>query len=434
MSSAYVVLPCGPITMPSSTRSCAAGAPSFSAARSTSTRRASAAARRIRRAPFDTPVLPDAPPWLHDVPVSPMSTATLSKPTSSSSATIWATATSRPCPMSILPRKACTLPFGSTAIQESSSPGASAGLPALCASTSNDGAAKETTSAPEVLRNSRRSMSASLRHAALRALDGAQDRDVRAAAAFQPRERIAQFGVGRLGVLLERGGRRHYPAVDAVAALRHAFGDIRRLQRMRLLGRAEARDSRHLLVRGRRNGQYAGAHRLAVELHRAGAALREPATEVRIVQAKIAAQSVEQRHLGLRVHRNALAVDGEPVRGHASPPQDISRTILPLPCGASAAAYAACASSSAKRCVTCGRSRPLTAHWNKRSSRSRVACTWGFSTRTPLGGATGGMGAAERATNTPPRLSALRERTCAWPPSVSSTTSNGPASAKSSVR
>src|SRR6266850_602273 len=310
MSSAYVVLPCGPITMPSSTRSCAAGAPSFSAARSTSTRRASAAARRIRRAPFDTPVLPEAPPWLHDVPVSPMTTATLSKPISSSSATIWATATSSPCPISILPKKACTLPFGSTAIQESSSPGTSGGLPDW-ASTSVAGPAKETTSAPEVFKNSRRSMVVSSDHFVLRALDGAHDRDMRAAAAFQPRERLAQLRVARLRVLLQRRGRGHHPAVDAVAALRHALAYVCRLQRMRLLGRAEPREGRHLLVPRCRDRQDAGAHRLTIEMHRAGAALREPAAEMRIVQAELAAQRIEQRHLGLRVHRNALAVHGE---------------------------------------------------------------------------------------------------------------------------
>src|SRR3989442_11159094 len=203
---------------------------------------------------------------------------------------------------------------------------------------------------------------------------------------------------------------------------------------MRLLGRAETRDGRHLLVRGCRDWEHARAHRLALEMHGAGAALREPAAEVRIVQAEIVAQRIEQRHLGLRVHRNALAVHGEPVRRHASPPQEICSTILPLPCAASAAAYASCAFSSGKRCSTCGRSRPLTAQSKIRPSRSRVACTWGFSILTPLGTVCGGTGVAESATRTPPGFSACSERTCTSPPSVSSTTSNGPASAKFSTR
>src|SRR5205807_9409162 len=140
------------------------------------------------------------------------------KPTSSSSATIWATATSSPCPMSILPKKACTRPFGSTAIQESSSPGTSGGLPD-CASASIAGAEIDTTRAPEVFRNSQRSMIVSSDHFVLRALDGAHDRHMRPAAALEARERVAHLRVARLRVLLQRRGRGHHPAVAAVAAL-----------------------------------------------------------------------------------------------------------------------------------------------------------------------------------------------------------------------
>src|SRR2546422_7121184 len=170
--------------IPSSTRNCSAGTPSRFEPLSSKRRRASAAALRSSRPPFDTPVLPEAPPWLHEVPVSPMSTSTLSQATSSSSATICAIATSRLCPMSILPKKACTRPSGSTATQESSSVGTSGGLPALtCASAPvTGGAANETTSAPELFRNSRRVrvvMMFSSRQAGLRALDGAQDGHVR---------------------------------------------------------------------------------------------------------------------------------------------------------------------------------------------------------------------------------------------------------------
>src|SRR5467141_852681 len=231
--------------VPSSTRNCSAGTPSRFEPLSSSRRRASAAALRNSRPPFDTPVLPEAPPWLHDVPESPISTSTLSQATSSSSATICAIATSRLCPMSILPKKACTRPSGSTATQESSSVGTSGGLPALtCASASvTGGAANETTSAPEVFRNSRRVrvvMMFSSRQAGLRALDGAQDGHVRSAPALEPGEGVAQLRVGRFRVLLQIGRGGHHPAIDAVAALRHLLLDIRRLQRMRLLRRTEA--------------------------------------------------------------------------------------------------------------------------------------------------------------------------------------------------
>src|SRR2546428_6947387 len=56
----------------------------------------------------------------------------------------------------------------------------------------------------------------------------------------------------------------------------------------------------------------AGAHRLAVDVHRAGAALREAAAEARAVQTEIVPQGVEQRHLRIvNVDRALLAVQDE---------------------------------------------------------------------------------------------------------------------------
>src|SRR5207245_4496070 len=56
----------------------------------------------------------------------------------------------------------------------------------------------------------------------------------------------------------------------------------------------------------------AGAHRLAVDVHRAGAALREAAAEARAVQAEIVPQGVEQRHLRIvYLDRARLAVEDE---------------------------------------------------------------------------------------------------------------------------
>src|SRR6185295_4978629 len=153
---------------------------------------------------------------------------------------------SRLWPLSILPKKACTRPLGSTAIQESSSPGTRFCLAAEspAAIDSSKGTRTETTSAPLACRNSRREigafMIASSRHALLSTLDSAQDRHVGAAAALEAGERIAQLGIARLWILLQDGGGGHDPAVDAVAALRHLLLDIRRLQRMGLLGRAQA--------------------------------------------------------------------------------------------------------------------------------------------------------------------------------------------------
>src|SRR5262245_29908040 len=237
-----------PETTPSATVSWVSGIPSSFTARSTRRRRASAAALRKGRAPSEIPVLPEAPPWLQEVPVSPISTSTRSNATSSSSATICAIAGSRLCPMSILPKKACTRPLGRTAIHESSSVGTRLDLAAEtpCASDSSGGTKPDTTSAPAACRNSRREidvfMISSSRHALLRTLDGAQDRHVGAATALEAGKRVTQLGVARLRVLPEIRGGGHDPAIDAVAALRHLLGDVGRLQRVRLLGRAQPLD------------------------------------------------------------------------------------------------------------------------------------------------------------------------------------------------
>src|SRR3954447_8736882 len=315
--------------MPSVTVSASAGRASFAAAISTSTRRASAAAMRICLPPSWMPVEPEAPPWFTLVAVSPMITVTALNGTSSSSATICPMATNRPWPISILPKKAETGPSALIAIYEESWSGISGGLVAPCANacpmsstvSSPIGMPIVTTSAPPALSIARRDNCAAFSclvmvrppstHHRRRALDRAQDAHMRAAAAFEAGERVLDLGIVRLLVLVEQRRRRHDPAVDAIAALRHLLLDIGLLDRMRLLRRAEAGQRHHLAVAHRRHRRDAGAHRLPVDMHGAGAALREAAARVRIVEPEIAAQRVEQRHVGIGVDRLNLAVHVE---------------------------------------------------------------------------------------------------------------------------
>ena len=104
------------MTRPSTTISFSTGSLRCADAISISTRRASAAAARICLPPNWMPVEPDAPPWFTLVAVSPMITLTALNGTSSSSATIWPIEVNRPWPMSILPKKAETLPSASMAM------------------------------------------------------------------------------------------------------------------------------------------------------------------------------------------------------------------------------------------------------------------------------------------------------------------------------
>src|SRR6185295_12309292 len=327
------------LTTPSLTTSLSIGADSWLAAISTSTRRASAAAARICLPPFWMPVEPEAPPWFTVTAVSAMMTLTLLNGTSSSSATIWPMATCRPWPMSILPKKAETVPSALTAIYEESWSGISGGLVAPCANacpmsstvSSPIGMPIDTTSAPPALSIARRENCAAFSclvmvrppstHHRRRALDRAQDAHMRAAAAFEAGERVLDLGIVRLLVLVEQRRRRHDPAIDAVAALRHLLLDIGLLDRMRLLRRAEPGQRHHLAVAHRRHRRDAGAHRLSVHVHGAGAALREAAAEMRIVEPEIVAQRVEQRHVGIGVDRLNLAVHVEidSSHGYGSP-------------------------------------------------------------------------------------------------------------------
>src|SRR5215510_4675665 len=181
---------------------------------------------------------------------------------------------------------------------------------APCASASPIGASEKlTTRAPEPLSRSRREtltfMIASPSRHAGRALDSGQDAHVGAAAAEIVGERLANVGVARLAVAREQRHRFHDHAIDAVAALRRLCIDEGLLHRMRPLRRAQALERDDLLCRREaRERHLAGAHRLAIDMYRASAALAEPAAEARAPEREIVAQRIEERHLGI--------IDGDP--------------------------------------------------------------------------------------------------------------------------
>jgi len=73
---------------------------------------------------------------------------------------------------------------------------------------------------------------------------------MRAAAAFEAGEPVADLRVGRMRVLAQQRRRGHDPAIDAVAALRHLLGDISGLKLVRMLGRAEPGEGGDLMALG----------------------------------------------------------------------------------------------------------------------------------------------------------------------------------------
>src|ERR1700683_811165 len=150
-------------------------------------------------------------------------------------------------------------------------------------------------------------------HHRRRALDGAEDGHVGTAAAFDRPQRGTNFFVRRFLLITQERGGGHDPAVDAIGALRDLLFDIRGLQRMRMLGRAEASERHDSLVADFRDGPPAGANRLAVEMHRAGTALAQPTAEMRIVETDFVAQHVEQRRIWIALDCVVVAVDVERV-------------------------------------------------------------------------------------------------------------------------
>src|SRR5580700_8069351 len=91
------------------------------------------------------------------------------------------------------------------------------------------------------------------------------------------------------------GAAGHDHAVRAIAALGGLFGDEGRLDLVRIFGRAEAFLRRHRAAADLRHRHLAGSDRLALDHHRACAALPEAAAEFRSLQPERVAQNVKKR-------------------------------------------------------------------------------------------------------------------------------------------
>src|SRR5215831_7188219 len=254
---------------PLATVSAAASAPRRFAASSSRMARTCAPASRSAVPLFSIDWLPAVTPSFGVRPVSPEIICTRSSGRSSSSAAIWASAVTMPCPSSTLPVQTVALPFGSMRIQASS-----LGLPArlpgslggCCASMTRGSSENASTRPPAPAVNPRRDIMGAFisgpPHGIGGAQHGANDAVVGAAAAQVERQALAHLCIGRMWVAVEQRLRGHQHAVDAVAALRGLLVDEGLLQRMRLLHRAEPLDGGDLGRAEPSDRRHAGAHRL----------------------------------------------------------------------------------------------------------------------------------------------------------------------------
>ena len=99
----------------------------------------------------------------------------------------------------------------------------------------------------------------------------------------------------RVRRLAENGARGHDHAVRAIAALSGLFGDEGGLQGARSFRRSQTFERGDGAARHLFDGRGARAHGLAIDQHRAGAALAEPATELCAVQCERITKYVEER-------------------------------------------------------------------------------------------------------------------------------------------
>src|ERR1700722_8913776 len=138
-------------------------------------------------------------------------------------------------------------------------------------------------------------------------VDGFADALVRAAAADVSAHGIVNIRIGWVGFLRQQRRRGHDLPGLAVSALRHVFFDPGLLHRMRRIHRKPFNRGDFLsgTARDRRDAR---ARCLSVDVHRARAAKRHPAPELRARHVQRVPQHPEQRHLRIDINSCGLPI------------------------------------------------------------------------------------------------------------------------------
>src|SRR3954451_22602359 len=129
------------------------------------------------------------------------------------------------------------------------------------------------------------------------------------AAAADIGDRAVDVGVARIRIFLQQSGDRHDHAALAIAALRHVVVDPGLLHLVQFAIARQPLDRRDLLGPDRAYRHRAGAHRGAVDMHGAGAALRDAAPVFGAGQPDRVAQRPQERRARIDIDLINLAVD-----------------------------------------------------------------------------------------------------------------------------
>jgi hypothetical protein len=151
-----------------------------------------------------------------------------------------------------------------------------------------------------------------------RALDRLADAHIGAAAADVARHRRIDIGIVGARRTFQQRRRRHDLTGLAIAALDHFQIEPRLLRLGSCRRSADALDRGDGAVADGADRQQARAHGFAVEVHRAGAALRDAAAEFRAGESQEIAQHPKQRHIIWRVEIPVFSIDFQ--CRHGKPP------------------------------------------------------------------------------------------------------------------
>src|SRR5262245_59052241 len=137
-------------------------------------------------------------------------------------------------------------------------------------------------------------------------------------------DRAIDVGVRGLWLVLEQRRHRHDHSCLAIAALWHVVLDPGPLHLVQSAAFGKPLDRRDILALGGADGKRAGAHRLAINMNCAGAALSDAAAILGAGQPHWFSNGLQQRAVRLHFDRMGLPVDALP---SLSPPPTVSELV-----------------------------------------------------------------------------------------------------------
>src|SRR5215813_33201 len=246
------------------------------------------------------------------------SVVTFVQSASSSSATIWASPVSVPCPISERATRTTTVSSGRITTQAliSGEPSCARTTPAPNGIFRPRVSPAPTAAVP--MTNERRSIFGvvimALPLCLRRGVNGLAHLLERTAAA-DVRDTRVDVGVGGHRLVLEERRHRHDHSGLAVAALRDFVVYPGLLHLVQGAAAREPLDRRDLLAFGHADGHDTGAYRLAVQVHRAGATHRDTAAVLGAREAGLLANRPQKRGGRIDLELEGFAVDGQPRHG-----------------------------------------------------------------------------------------------------------------------